>query len=61
MWVCTVALYARASRSDYDDWETVYGNAGWGSKDLIPLLEKVLVAHALSRPRHLTAYGSHAD
>ncbi|KAJ7357002.1 GMC oxidoreductase-domain-containing protein [Mycena albidolilacea] len=33
-------MYTRASASDYDDWETVYGNSGWGSKDLIPLLEK---------------------
>ncbi len=27
--------------SDYGDWETVYQNPGWGSKDLIPLLRKV--------------------
>ncbi|KAI0310619.1 alcohol oxidase-like protein [Amylostereum chailletii] len=32
--------YTRASASDYDAWETVYKNPGWGSKDLIPLLEK---------------------
>ena len=48
--MCTVAMYTRASRSDYDDWETVYGNVGWGSNDLVPLLEKVLVALALTRP-----------
>ena len=59
--MCTVAMYTRASRSDYDDWETVYGNVGWGSNDLVPLLEKVLVALALTRPQSLTAYGSHAD
>ncbi|KAL4261270.1 GMC oxidoreductase family protein [Pleurotus pulmonarius] len=34
-------MYTRASASDYDDWETVHGNPGWGSKDLIPLLQKV--------------------
>ncbi|KAJ7126761.1 GMC oxidoreductase-domain-containing protein [Mycena epipterygia] len=34
------AMYTRAAASDYDDWETVFGNAGWGSKDLIPLLKK---------------------
>jgi len=34
-------MYARASASDYDDWENVYKNPGWGSKDLIPLLKKV--------------------
>ncbi|KAF9450080.1 GMC oxidoreductase [Macrolepiota fuliginosa MF-IS2] len=33
-------VYCRASASDYDDWETVYGNKGWGSKSLIPLLRK---------------------
>ncbi|KAH9174550.1 alcohol oxidase-like protein [Lactarius sanguifluus] len=33
-------VYARPSASDYDDWETVYQNPGWGSKDLIPLLRK---------------------
>ncbi|KAJ7761999.1 GMC oxidoreductase-domain-containing protein [Mycena maculata] len=33
-------MYTRAAASDYDDWETVYGNSGWGSKDLIPLLKK---------------------
>ncbi|KAF8338384.1 GMC oxidoreductase-domain-containing protein [Amanita rubescens] len=33
-------MYTRASASDYDDWENIYGNPGWGSKDLIPLLEK---------------------
>lgn len=26
---------------DYDDWETVHENPGWGSKHLIPLLQKV--------------------
>ena len=36
-----VMMYTRPSASDYDDWETVYQNPGWGSKDLIPLLRKV--------------------
>jgi alcohol oxidase len=36
-----VMMYTRGSASDYDDWETVHGNGGWGSKDLIPLFEKV--------------------
>jgi choline dehydrogenase-like flavoprotein len=34
-------IYMRPSASDYDDWETLYKNPGWGSKDLIPLLRKV--------------------
>lgn len=34
-------MYTRPAASDYDDWETVYQNPGWGSKDLIPLLRKV--------------------
>jgi len=34
-------MYTRAAASDYDDWEKVFDNAGWGSKDLIPLLKKV--------------------
>ncbi|KAI8990422.1 alcohol oxidase-like protein [Trametes punicea] len=34
------AMYTRASASDYDDWANVYGNGGWSSKDLLPLLRK---------------------
>ncbi|KAI0066420.1 alcohol oxidase-like protein [Artomyces pyxidatus] len=34
------SMYMRASKSDYDDWETGYKNPGWGSADLIPLLKK---------------------
>jgi alcohol oxidase len=34
-------MYTRASASDYDDWEKVHENPGWGSNDLIPLLRKV--------------------
>ena len=37
-------FYTRAAVSDYDDWENVYGNKGWGSKYLIPLLKKVRVS-----------------
>ncbi|TFK69860.1 alcohol oxidase [Pluteus cervinus] len=33
-------MYTRASASDYDDWERIYGNKGWGSADIIPLLKK---------------------
>jgi len=33
-------MYTRAAASDYDDWATVYNNPGWGSKELIPLLQK---------------------
>ncbi|KAF8262167.1 alcohol oxidase-like protein [Lactarius quietus] len=36
-----VMVYTRPSASDYDDWETVYQNTGWGSKNLIPLLRKI--------------------
>ena len=40
MWT-PVMMYTRAAASDYDDWENVHGNKGWGSKYLIPLLKKV--------------------
>ena len=33
-------MYSRAMASDFDDWETVHGNAGWSHKDLLPLLKK---------------------
>lgn len=33
-------MYTRAAASDYDDWENIHGNQGWGSKDLIPLIQK---------------------
>ncbi|KAE9410805.1 alcohol oxidase [Gymnopus androsaceus JB14] len=35
----SIMVYTRAAASDYDDWEKL-GNAGWGSKDLIPLARK---------------------
>ncbi|KDQ20459.1 hypothetical protein BOTBODRAFT_124058 [Botryobasidium botryosum FD-172 SS1] len=34
-------MYTRAVASDFDDWEVKHGNAGWGSKDIIPLLKKI--------------------
>ncbi|SJL09655.1 related to alcohol oxidase [Armillaria ostoyae] len=34
-------MYTRAAASDFDDWERLYGNPGWGSSDLIPLARKV--------------------
>ncbi|KAI9435619.1 alcohol oxidase-like protein [Lactarius psammicola] len=34
-------MYTRPCASDYDDWELVYQNPGWGSKGLIPLLRKI--------------------
>ncbi|KAI0712761.1 alcohol oxidase-like protein [Cerioporus squamosus] len=33
-------MYTRAAASDYDDWDTVHGNRGWSSDDLIPYLRK---------------------
>lgn len=33
-------MYTRAAASDYDDWATKFGNEGWSSKDLLPLLQK---------------------
>jgi alcohol oxidase len=34
-------MYTRAAASDYDDWEKIHGNEGWGAKGLIPMLQKV--------------------
>ena len=58
-----VTTYTRAAASDYDDWESVYGNKGWGSKDLIPLLKKVractfsgdIILSNEDRPKHTKA------
>nr|ALJ82900.1 alcohol oxidase [Irpex lacteus] len=33
-------IYNRAVASDFDDWEKVHENPGWGAKDLVPLLRK---------------------
>ena len=35
-------VYNRAPPSDYDAWEIIHGNKGWGSDKLIPLLKKVI-------------------
>lgn len=45
MSVRVVTMYTRAAASDYDEWDTVYGNRGWGSEDLLPYLRKVSRAH----------------
>ncbi|KAH8826569.1 GMC oxidoreductase-domain-containing protein [Flagelloscypha sp. PMI_526] len=49
-------MYTRAAASDYDDWEKVYGNEGWGSKDLIPLLKKT-EHYQLGEPGTLETHG----
>ncbi|OCH90857.1 alcohol oxidase [Obba rivulosa] len=33
-------MYTRAAASDYQDWETIYGNEGWGFDSLLPFLRK---------------------
>ncbi|KAI0790978.1 GMC oxidoreductase-domain-containing protein [Abortiporus biennis] len=33
-------MYTRPSASDFDDWVKDFSNAGWGSKDLLPLFKK---------------------
>ncbi|KAJ7770659.1 GMC oxidoreductase-domain-containing protein [Mycena metata] len=33
-------MYNRPAASDFDAWEAEFGNVGWSSKDLIPLLQK---------------------
>jgi alcohol oxidase len=40
-------MYTRASASDYDDWKNIYGNAGWGAAELLPLLKKVWFAYRM--------------
>ena len=32
--------YVRGAASDYDDW-AAFGNEGWSSNDLLPLIRKV--------------------
>jgi alcohol oxidase len=46
-------MYTRASASDYDDWENVHKNPGWGSNDLIPLLKKVFCSPSYLAPLYL--------
>lgn len=61
-------VYTRAAASDYDDWETLFGNKGWGSKDLIPLLKKAetfepevndISVHGKSGPIKVSLASSH--
>ncbi|KAK1222865.1 hypothetical protein PQX77_014287 [Marasmius sp. AFHP31] len=47
-------MYTRASPSDYDDWENL-DNPGWGSKDLIPLANKVETFQIDGIPGHGTS------
>lgn len=47
-------MYNRSSASDYDDWETEHGNPGWGSKEIIPLLQKVCQSYLFQYQRMLT-------
>jgi len=62
-------IYVRPSASDYDDWETVYKNPGWGSKDLIPLLRKIETyqipgagpTHGTDGPLAVSPAGFHSD
>ncbi|KAF5310605.1 hypothetical protein D9619_007763 [Psilocybe cf. subviscida] len=61
-------MYNRSSASDYDDWETEHGNPGWGSKEIIPLLQKAetygvnpgLPTHGYSGPLKVSL-GGHYD
>ncbi|KAF8972162.1 GMC oxidoreductase-domain-containing protein [Flammula alnicola] len=46
-------MYMRPAPSDYDDWETIHGNKGWSSKELIPLLKKAETYQPVSNsPSH---------
>lgn len=42
--------YNRPAASDFDEWETEYDNLGWGSKNLIPLVNKVRKSAISSNP-----------
>ncbi|KAF8728294.1 hypothetical protein AX14_006823, partial [Amanita brunnescens Koide BX004] len=44
--------YTRAAASDYDDWENTFKNPGWGSADLIPLLQKAETYYDKTVPYH---------
>ncbi|KAF8703963.1 hypothetical protein AX14_014082 [Amanita brunnescens Koide BX004] len=45
-------MYTRAAASDYDDWENTFRNPGWGSADLIPLLQKAETYYDKTVPYH---------
>ncbi|KAJ7187783.1 GMC oxidoreductase-domain-containing protein [Mycena filopes] len=59
-------LYNRPAASDFDDWQDEFGNKGWSSKDLIPLLEKAenyeidpkLATHGSSGPLKVSHGGA---
>ncbi|KAJ6624000.1 GMC oxidoreductase-domain-containing protein [Mycena sp. CBHHK59/15] len=63
------AMYTRAAASDYDDWENVFGNSGWGSKDLVPLLKKTETyqvkpgepTHGYSGPLKVSSGGTYTN
>ncbi|KAJ6552485.1 glucose-methanol-choline oxidoreductase, partial [Mycena vulgaris] len=44
-------IYNRPSASDFDDWESEFGNPGWGAKDKIPMLQKTYEIEP-SKPTH---------
>jgi len=62
-------MYMRPAPSDFDDWETVHGNRGWGSQDLIPLLKKAETyqpnpnhpAHGSSGPINISYASGHTN
>ncbi|KAF8171077.1 GMC oxidoreductase-domain-containing protein [Mycena galopus ATCC 62051] len=35
-------VYNNPAASDFDDWENEFGNVGWSSKELIPMLQKAV-------------------
>ncbi|OBZ67147.1 Alcohol oxidase [Grifola frondosa] len=46
-------MYTRASASDYNDWEKVHDNPGWGFEELLPLSKKAETYQiAADRPTH---------
>ncbi|KAI0644557.1 alcohol oxidase-like protein [Trametes meyenii] len=50
-------MYTRPPRSDYDDWEKVYKNPGWGFDDLLPLIKKTENFQAIGgAPRQTHGY-----
>ena len=44
-------MYTRVSASDYNDWETVHENPGWGSDELLPFLRKVSYVYHVADSR----------
>jgi alcohol oxidase len=62
-------MYTRAMASDYNDWATVHGNAGWSHKDLLPLLRKTETyqvgdgkpAHGYSGPLKVSHGGAYTN